>query len=275
MTKYLSVLLFLLSAIAVGAQPTWPPVGEEGVDFNLRNSKGKKTGLWYRTYSDGGLYYAGEFENDRPKPGTSLYYYYENGHPMATHKFRPDAITVDAKHYYSSGILQSQGKYVEQKKDSTWKFYDEKGLLRSIENYKEDSLHGKKEIFYPGGQLLKEEIYDFGTPIGKFTEYYDNGNPRTVGHWEAGKFGGDFIYYYSNGKKESEGKFANDLRDGQWLYWLKDGQLQAQVLYRAGKIVKEVIQNGERVEYYPSGIPKLECNYKNGVLHGIYTEYYD
>lgn len=271
----LSILGSILFGISLYAQPEWPPRGDEGVDFNLRNADGSKTGLWYRTYSEGGLYYVGYFEKGKPKPGSTLYYYYETGQPMAKHSFRKDPKVVDAIHFYSSGIKQSEGKYYRQKRDSTWKFFDERAKLRSIEEYLADSLHGEKKVFYPSGQVLKVERFDNGSPIGEFVEYYENGNFRTKGSYVNGEYEGDFTYYYSNGNKEAEGRFSNGLREGQWLYFMKDGPLQAQVLYKTGKVKKEVIQNGEHVEYYESGIPKLECNYKNGELHGLYTEYYD
>lgn len=273
----LNSLFILLLAVSTRliAQPEWPPIGEIGQDYNQLDSKGMKQGLWYRTYSDGGLYYSGYFSNDKPEPKSTLYYYYDNGRLMAKHEFRQDNKVVDAEHFFKSGKLQSKGKYLNQKKDSIWSFYDEKGILRSIDSYRADSLDGLSIIYFPSGKVLKKQTYDFGTPIGEWTEFYEDGKTRTAGIWKNGKYHGDFQFFFANGNKEATGKYVNGMKDGQWLYYTSNGKLEMQVLYEMGEQKKAVRHNGDHIEYYPSGIPKIECSYKDGQLDGIYTEYYD
>lgn len=275
MRIFFTAVLLLSVSLCSYAQPEWPPKGEQGVDFNRKDSNGKKTGTWYRTYSDGGLYYAGEFKNDKPAPGSTLFYFYENGRIMAEHFFRPDSKVVEARNFYKSGKLQSVGNYLNQKKDSLWTFYDEQARLRSTEEYKLDSLDGYRKIYFPTGTLLKEEFFINGTPDGEWAEYYEDGKTRTKGYWKDGKYNGDFTFYHQNGAKEAEGAYVNDNKSGQWMYYLPNGKLEVQILYENGEAVKSKRHNGDVIEYYPSGIPKLECTYKNGELDGIYTEYYD
>jgi len=274
--KHSSLFILLLSiSFIVGAQPEWPPVGKIGQDYNQLDADGKKQGLWYRTYSDGGLYYSGYFKNDKPQPNSKLYYYQDNGKLMAIHSFRENNQIVDARHFFKNGKIQSTGKYLNQKKDSIWNFYDEKGILRSMDSYKLDSLDGNSIIYYPSGGVLKNQSYSNGTPIGKWFELYEDGKTRTSGNWKNGKYDGDFVFYHSNGNKEASGKYLAGIKDGQWLYYTSNGKLEMQVLYEKGEQIKAVRHNGDHIEYYPSGIPRIECSYKDGELDGLYTEYYD
>jgi antitoxin component YwqK of YwqJK toxin-antitoxin module len=273
--RLITITLLFWSAILVYAQPAWPPVGTAGKDFNVKDAKGKKQGLWYRTYQNGVLYYSGEFVDDKPKPKSTFRYYYESGSLMSVHKFREDHNIVDAEIYFEKGGLQAKGKYFKQLKDSLWLFYDEKQRLVSEEMFLSDMRSGTTKIYYPDGKLMHIGEYKADKLHGAFTEYFPDQKKKTEGVCAEGLYQGKVIQYQTNGLKLTEGKYLNGVKEGEWLHYLENGKLQMQVLYKNGVQTKEVRHNGDFVDHYESGIPKLEITFEDGLEEGPFKEYYD
>lgn len=273
--KTVLILALLQASLFCLAQPAWPPAGKAGTDFNVSDAKSRKQGLWYRTYSEGGLYYVGYFLDGKPKPGSTMWYYYQGGQLMAIHRFRDNPDIVDAETYFKSGALQSSGKYVQQKKDSIWTFQAEAGYVTSVEEYKNDMRNGKVQIFYPDGKIMHEGVYVDDKLNGSIKEYFPSGKVKLEGSCVNDMYEGKMLFYQENGLKQSEGKYAAGVKQGEWLFYLDNGKLQMQVLYDAGQVKKEVRHNGDFIDYFESGIPSLEITYRDGEKHGIFTEYYD
>lgn len=271
----LILLILLLSNALLLAQPTWPPQGKAGVDFNIKDSKGQKQGLWYRSYENGDLYYSGTFKDNKPASGATFYYYFEGGELMSIHKFRSDPSLVDAEIYFKTGQLQGKGKYLNQKKDSIWSFFDEKHHLISEEMFVNDLREGKTRIYYTDGKLMHDGEYKADQMHGSFVEYFPDHKKRAEGTCLDGLYEGKVTQYLSNGLKLSEGKYIKGIKEGEWLFYLENGKLELQALYRGGTKTKEVRHNGDFLDYYPSGIPKLDITYKNGLAEGPFKEFYD
>jgi antitoxin component YwqK of YwqJK toxin-antitoxin module len=272
-----TILLYVLILVPLftSAQPAWPPVGKAGTDYNVNNAKSQKQGLWYRTYAEGGLYYAGYFQDGKPQAGSTMWYFYQGGQLMAVHTFRSNIDIVDAVTYFKNGALQSRGKYLQQKKDSTWEFYTESGYLTSREDFAKDMRNGNVLIFYPDGRVMHEGKYTDDKLNGSVKEYFPDGTPKLQGSCVNDMYDGKVVQYQKNGLKLSEGSYAAGVKQGEWLFYLENGKLQMQVLYDKGKSKKEVRHNGDFIDYYDSGIPSLEITYRDGEKHGIFTEYYD
>ena len=97
-------------------------------EYNIMDDQGRKQGKWIKTYEGKKeILYKGNFKDNKP---TGLFvFYYESGKVKAKNTYFNDGYNSYASTYYDNGKLMSTGKYVNQKKDSTWVYLDE------LENY--------------------------------------------------------------------------------------------------------------------------------------------
>jgi len=173
----------------------------------------------------------GVFKNDQPE---GLYkFYYDNGKLRTEMSFpefsyflweyKRDSIgnvtrefikyTTYVKNYYENGLLESEGNYIDSKKDGLWKFYNE------------------------NGSLYHEDYYKKGTISGLSRRYYENGQLEFEGNWEPEDEyvilrQGFWKFYYKNGKLKEEGNFIDDERIGLWKIYNESGQLKEEVNYK-------------------------------------------
>ncbi|MCB0761285.1 MAG: toxin-antitoxin system YwqK family antitoxin [Flavobacteriales bacterium] len=273
-----SLLFALLIAAPSSAQYPWPPEGEENVDYFLNyQEKPKPDGLHYRTYQNGKIYYVAEFVGGKPKPATTMYYYYleKPGALMSTHTFGTSPSDVAAVNYHLNGRKMSEGAYLNQQKTGEWKFYDEQGQLQYTQEFKSDGENGLHRTYYASGKPCKEENYKNGVLDGPWKEWYESQRIKAEGMYVDGNFEGKVTHYHPNGAKLAEGNFKNGLQEGTWLTFHSDGRPELNILYREGKKVKEKRENGTFIDHYASGIPKSEYSYADGVKDGPFTEWYD
>jgi len=273
MRALLLIFLFALP-ILVQAQFPWPPEGEENVDYYL-NQRDKKDGLHYRTYGDGGLYYVGEFKDGKPKPNSTLLYYTEKGKLMASHAFGASASEVKATNFHPNGEIQSQGRYFNRLKEGEWTFFNDAGKTLRIERYTKDMLNGKTEVYYPSGVQYRLENYVDSVQQGEFVEWFEGGKIKVKGNYANGSYDGKLTYFHENGNKLLEANYKNGSREGVWLEYNRNGSIRQSFVYAGNEQVKTGKQNGEFEEFYANGIPESVYNYKNGLPHGLFEEWYD
>src|SRR6056300_447001 len=104
--KKIFTVLFALFSLSICAQG------------NLTDSSGKKQGKWVKKYESGKTRYTGTFKNDIPV-GTFIYYFEREGGKMSEISYRGTTGVGYAKLYHRSGVLQAEGVYNAQVKDST------------------------------------------------------------------------------------------------------------------------------------------------------------
>ncbi|MFM7233985.1 MAG: toxin-antitoxin system YwqK family antitoxin [Flavobacteriales bacterium] len=276
--KYIPIaLLFLISSVLV-AQPkpgTQLPAGQPGVDFNKKDVKGKRDGIWVQQWKDTrNLLYKGQYEHG--KPVGSWQRFYPDGTLSATMNHVQDTTVIDAIFFHTDGITKaSEGRFVQKRKDGNWRIWSETGSLMSEENYKDSLLEGACKYFFDSGQLLKLETYKLGRLEGPFSEYFENGKKKAEGTHTAGERDGAFKQWYPSGVVDCEGKYIKGLQDGTWRYYHTDGKLKISVLYKRGKETKRKYENGTFKEHYDTQIPKSEYSYENGMKNGPFMEWYD
>jgi antitoxin component YwqK of YwqJK toxin-antitoxin module len=152
-------------------------------------------------------------------------------------------------------------------------------------------------LFMSGTAIAQEKINQFDTQgrrTGVWKKYYDNKNIRYEGQFEAGKETGVFNYYgegnsehpmivrtfskaggiaqvnyfYDDGKLQSEGRMNGTNRIGKWLYYNTDGEtIISEENYKNGLL------NGTSTTYFDSGKITEVLTYKNGELHGDVLRY--
>src|SRR5688572_18668906 len=153
---------------------------------NTTDAKGLKQGYWVKLNPESGRpAYKGTFKDNKPV-GLFRYYYPEVDTMHSVMDFRNEGKVGYAQLFYMTGVIQAKGKYVDEKKDSTWNFYDDKGNILSTENYLAGKKHGKATIFFINGIVSEEKTYKMDLLDGSFKEYYESKKIRRERNYENG-----------------------------------------------------------------------------------------
>jgi antitoxin component YwqK of YwqJK toxin-antitoxin module len=208
-------------------------------DENKTDAKGRKTGKWKVKYENGITRYIGEFKEG--KPIGEFKYYYESGELKSVVKFKSDGKTSYGTFYHSEengGKKMSEGKYINQKKDSTWTYYDSGGALTYTQEYKDDLEHGKKFIYYVSGKKSEAFTYVNGKKEGDWAQYFEKGTKRASGKYVNDMLHGKLIYYHSSsGKSEQEIMYKNGVVHGLTSAYDEDGNLLKEIYVKNGEPV--------------------------------------
>ena len=102
-------------------------------NINQIDSKGKKQGLWKKTYDNGNIRYKGNFIDD--KADGIFYYYYKSGELQLEKEFFHSGSAAATYVYYKNGNLKASGLYVNEQKDSTWNYYNRDSVIILQEIY--------------------------------------------------------------------------------------------------------------------------------------------
>lgn len=202
--------------------------------LNQTDEKGRKQGYWIKKDSDKKKVYEGRFVNNIPTG--KFTYYYDTGTPWSVSVFSQNGTVAYTKMYDASGKLTGEGKYINQKKDSTWKFYNRDGMLISEETYILGVKNGASKVYYPSGGLVEEKYWKNGILDGPCKKYFENGQIRYTGKYVNNNVDGYVKFYFSNGKIYAEGLYVNDLKEGDWKYYNKDGTADRIEKYIKGRL---------------------------------------
>lgn len=241
-------------------------------EINQTDGQGNKQGTWKKYYpSNDGLFYEGQFKDD--KPYGIFTHYYESGEVKSKTSY--DGAKVHSEVFYLKGQLMASGMFVDQKKDSIWNYYDEAGWLSLHENYVKGKRSGESFSYYPDGEIAVMKTFLDDKENGPFIQNFRNGKTEMEGEYLGGNYNGKYIYYYDTGKKLHTGDYINGKRNGVWVFYNANGSIKSITQYKIGIIVKEEPKNGEFAEYYDTGLPKSIFHYKGGELDGAFVEYYN
>lgn len=208
---------------------------------NQVDAKGKKQGLWYKTYPGTRFrIYEGNFKDD--KPVGVFTYYYESGTIKAIIDHKPNTKRSEVKMYFENQSLMSVGCYLDQKKDSIWLNYSEAGELVSTETYADDKLNGKKTVYYLKDQLEAGSLIIMSTcnyvnnqRHGNYQEFHPSGKLKLIGEYANGFKIGEWKEYYNSGQLMSKSPYRNDMVHGWSYYYDRNGNLLAKSLWRDNK----------------------------------------
>lgn len=235
-----SVLFILItSSLSLSAQ------------INQLDAKGKKIGFWKKTDSLGVVKYEGTFISGGIPQG-KFTYYYDNGLKKAETTFSEKGLVARTLTFHPDGLKKmSEGKYVNEKKDSVWNYYNTEGTLISTEVYTKGVKNGAFISYFPNGQKTEEKTYKNDTLNGVHQMYFEDGKLRSKVTFVKGKEQGIATYYQSDGKKQAEGKYVDGLRQGAWIFYKPDGTLEKTLRYNKGqtydpKAKRETIKRGTK-----------------------------
>ncbi|MCD6069334.1 MAG: hypothetical protein K0S33_4160 [Bacteroidetes bacterium] len=205
---------------------------------NKTDEKGLKQGYWVKLNpATGKPAYKGTFKDNKPV-GTFKYYYAEMDTIHSVMVFTSKPGVAYATLYFMTGKMQAKGKYVNEKKDSTWTFYDESGKLLSQETYKEGKKNGKSIVYYPNGEVSEERSYKMDVEDGSYKMYFEGKKLKGEGTYENGKLVGKNAYYYPNGTSAAIGYYTKSgQKNGVWLYKDAEGKVTSKDVYDNGKLL--------------------------------------
>lgn len=198
---------------------------------NKTDAKGRKQGEWKKYHENGILRYVGKFKNDKPV-GVFKYYYDSGNVQVKMTYFGAEAYTSV---YYKTGELKGTGKYINQKKDSTWTYYDVDGYKKATEFY----VMGLKDkiwyVYFTNGQIAEEKEYSNDFENGIWNQYFENGKKKLEATFKNGGLEGKAVYYKENGKRGVSGYFSHGVRNGVWLYFEVGGnKIKKKEIYKDG-----------------------------------------
>lgn len=194
-----------------------------------------------KRYPNGKLMYKGYFQGGRPVG--EFIRYYPHGAVKAKMNYKSNAVYADL--FNDKAKLVARGKYIGQKKDSTWTYY-RNNIVVGKEDYKQGILEGTVNKYFHDGEIADTREWKNGEKHGLWKRYYKNGNVRCKGMYSHGKLHGKFIAYSRSGVMEVEGCFMDNLREGTWCFYNSKGEFLFKVDYKNG--VPENLDEFERME---------------------------
>lgn len=213
--------------------------------INKVDAKGRKQGAWKVYDGDGNLKYTGEYHHGVPLGRFT--YYYPNGKVKALIQQSDSGHVARAVNYYPDGTLMARGKYVDQKKDSTWLYYSaEEGLLSAEEHYRNTVREGVWKTYFPDGRVAEEVSYRDGVKDGPWIQYFTDGTVKMKTNHRNDLLEGLYVIYHLKGGVEVSGTYLNNAKHGTWVYLDEDGVLEKKEEYEHGKLVSTEIAGQEQ-----------------------------
>lgn len=105
------------------------------------------------------------------------HYYAETDLPWVIYYYDvvgKDSTWVEEKWFHENGVLQLEGKIVDNKREGEFRGYFPTGELMSVGRFKKGLREGKGKIYFENGVVNTENEYRDGKPYGIW-KYYDEG----------------------------------------------------------------------------------------------------
>ncbi len=205
---------------------------------NRTDEKGRKQGLWLKKDEKGNKLFLGEFKDDKPI-GIMKQYFKGSDSLKALLNYRKDGSVNAVLFYESNSKKNAEGKYWNEKKDSTWQFYDESGKLISIEQYKKGLKDGISKVYFPNGKVSEEQTFLNDKKQGVGKKYYDSGEVKSEQNFVLGNLHGLSATYYPNKVEAARGYYKNGVKNHVWIYKKQDGSIESKAYWWEGIEVKE------------------------------------
>lgn len=205
--------------------------------INQVDSRGRKQGYWKIYDSSGELKFQGNYLDG--KPVGDFVFYYPSGRKQAEVKNQDQGKVTYMRMYHPDGKLAATGKYINQKKDSTWQYFNhEDGTLASEDFYLNTLKSGEWKTYYPSGQVMEVTTYRDDIRQGPWIQYFSDGSVKAEGTYIDDVLDGQFTVRHLNGKVEISGQLVNGVKEGTWVYLNEIGELLIKEIYKNGDLIK-------------------------------------
>lgn len=254
----------------------WKVYFESGELKEVGNYEGnKREGVWETFFEDGVLRGEIEYTNDHGRYTE----YYHSGKVMAEGP-KAGIRNVGLWRYYAEadGSLQSEGEFVDGRKNGAWKLFYPSGEVAAVGSYVNDEMNGEWTYYHEGGAVSSTGQYMEGKRNGYWTAFNRDGTKSSEATYHEGS--GEYREYYADGSLKIKGNIVDGRKHGKWQYFFKDGKLEGQCEFKEGK--------GVYYGYYPSGslqtkgviendlrVGTWELYEEDGKLSGYYKPVYD
>ena len=108
-----------------------------------------------------------------------IHYYAETDLPWVIYYYDvvgKDSTWVEEKWFHENGVLQLEGKIVDNQREGEFKGYFPTGELMSVGKFKNGLREGKGKIYFEDGKVNIENEYHNGKPAGIWKYYDEDGN---------------------------------------------------------------------------------------------------
>lgn len=107
------------------------------------------------------------------------HYYVESNLPWVIYYYDvvgKDSTWVEERWFHENGVLQLEGKIVDNQREGEFKGYFPTGELMSVGKFKKGVRQGKGKIYFENGQVNVENEYRDGKPAEIWKYYDEEGN---------------------------------------------------------------------------------------------------
>lgn len=270
--------------------------GQKSMEGTIDNKK--REGIWKVYYESGELKEIGEYVNNKRSGLWETYFEdgakrgdieYTEDHGRYTEYYHSGKVYGEGpksgarnvghwRYYDESGIIQSEGDYVNGKKQGEWKSYYPSGKGSSLGHYENDVATGDWTYFFEDGTISSSGKFAGGKKNGYWSAYNPAGKLKSEITYNEGT--GEYREYYASGKLKSKGLISDGKNQGLWKYYYEDGKLEGECEFIKGK--------GNYKGFFPSGslqtkgviendlrIGTWELYEEDGKLSGYYKPVYD
>jgi antitoxin component YwqK of YwqJK toxin-antitoxin module len=228
MIRIFLIVLCILSTLDFHGQDT----------INRTGINGKKQGFWRKQDSLGHKIYEGYFKDGLPTG--EFRYYYADGKLKTFSVVSQNGKLAKTVTYFPNGKKMAAGRYLNEKKDSTWQFFSEEdGVLVSEENYQAGKKTGVSHSFFAGGKVSELITWIAGIRFGLWEQYYSDGKLRLRCAYVNDQKHGPFKTFYISGQVMMAGAYANGRMDGTWIYYDEKGKVTKKETYSNGVLIKK------------------------------------
>ena len=122
---------------------------------------------------------------------------------------------------------------------------------------------------HPNNAKKSTEIYNgklFGSTLIKKRTYYPSGRIHSETNYLKNKKHGKYASFYENGNPATKGFFKLDDRSDVWEWIAENGKLDSMYTFKNGQY------HGKHENYF-NGVIQISQNYREGKMHGKFTEF--
>lgn len=108
-----------------------------------------------------------------------IHYYAETDLPWVIYYYDvvgKDSTWVEEKWFHENGVLQLEGKIVDNHREGEFKGYFPSGELMSVGKFEKGLREGKGKIYFEDGKVNVENEYRNGKPYGLWIYYNEDGD---------------------------------------------------------------------------------------------------
>ncbi|MBU8892439.1 MAG: hypothetical protein KOO66_06645 [Bacteroidales bacterium] len=216
-------------------------VAQNNNSDNIIDERGFKQGFWEKHYDNGNIQYQGYFKDN--KPVGEFKRFTKKGVLKVILNYHENSNKIYAKFYHPGKIIQAEGFYLGQNKDSIWSYYSVDGYLINQVSYIDNIKTGTEKQFYQNGNIHEKSEWKDGVKDGLVMRFYDSGKVMMRIFYMNGRLEGEYNVYGPDENILIQGQYENNKREGKWIYYKDNGHIKDELNYTNG-----VADNQEELE---------------------------